>query len=170
MYTIDKYYRNAILISNSLVLKIPEIAYIVNKGIYVKTGKQVNTPKREWLYYQNLAGIKTRFNKDIYIRYLENGEEALLTKERMQNSPLTRRTLLKFGDKFKELVTAYPCEETYIRGCLYDIDLDTIMEAKPGTILAYNKDLLETNEYSLIRELQDYIYNFLARWHVKEYT
>ena len=170
MYSIDKYYKEALLLSNSLVLKIPEIALAMNRGLYRNYGIKVTEDKLSWIYYQNLAGIKHPTNKDIIITYLENNESAPLTKERMLNSPLTRKTLLGAGDKFKELCATYPGEEVYIRGCLYNIDIKTAINAPAGTILGYNKCLVETQEYSFIPELQEYIYNFLSRWHIREYT
>lgn len=142
----------------------------MNRGLYRNYGIKVTEDKLSWIYYQNLAGIKHPTNKDIIITYLENNESAPLTKERMLNSPLTRKTLLGAGDKFKELCATYPGEEVYIRGCLYDIDIKTAINAPAGTILGYNKCLVETQEYSFIPELQEYIYNFLSRWHVREYT
>ena len=159
MYSIDKYYKEALLLSNSLVLKIPEIALAMNRGLYRNYGIKVTEDKLSWIYYQNLAGIKHPTNKDIIITYLENNESAPLTKERMLNSPLTRKTLLGAGDKFKELCATYPGEEVYIRGCLYNIDIKTAINAPAGTILGYNKCLVETQEYSFIPELQEYIYN-----------
>ena len=47
--------------------------------------------------------------------------------------------------------------------------MDYAINMPEGTILYYNKDYVEDNEFELMGDLEDYIKNFLHRWNIKEY-
>jgi hypothetical protein len=57
-----------------------------------------------------------------------------------------------------------------ILGIIYPADMQTAINAKEGQILAYPGFMLDENEYQLIPNLQQWIYNYLFRWVNKQYT
>lgn len=170
MYSIDKFYQNALLLSNSLTFKIPEIGIAMNRAIQAEyPDYYISDDKRTWKYYRNLAGIPHETNSAIYITAIEDGSRILLTADNMVKYPTTRKLLCNFKGKFNELCRQYPRDNVYIRGCLNPTNIDYAINMPEGTILYYNKEYVESNEFSLIGDLEDYIKNFLHRWNIKEY-
>lgn len=170
MYSIDKFYQNALLLSNSLTFKIPEIGIAMNRAIQAEyPDYYISDDKRTWKYYRNLAGIPHETNSAIYITAIEDGSRILLTADNMVKYPTTRKLLSTFKGKFNELCRQYPRDNVYIRGCLNPINIDYSINMPEGTILYYNKDYVEDNEFELMADLEDYIKNFLHRWNIKEY-
>lgn len=172
MYYLDQYTKDCIALANSLVVKVSDVAVAINKGLIDKYGSnyKIPTDKRQWKYYLNLAGIRHEDNTDVLVNVLEQGTKLPLSRELLSNSVYTKNELLKCGDTYNNLVNDYPTEVLFIHGCLYPVDIDTAINAKDGTILAYNSSYIEAAEYNLIRELEEYTKGYLARWHIREYT
>lgn len=176
MYHIDKYLSNIKALTNSLVIKINEIPYVVNQSIkdYAGYDFKIDDPSKqteyEWKYYLNLAGKMHRLDTKIYINVLETETKEVLTAELLDQYPTTKNELLKYGKFYDQLLAEYPEYLRYIHGCMQPIDMDLAINAEQGTILSYNKKFIEDNEYYLIPELEDYIKKFLNRWHVRAYT
>ena len=169
MFSVENYNKQTIMLSNSLVIKLLDVAIAINKGLVLNYGKKIPHDKREWKYFMNLAGIKHETNNDVLVTVIELGEKRPLTRELLEKYQYTKNELLKTADVYNNLVNDYPLDIMYIHGCLYPVDIEDAINAKDGTILAYNKNFVELNEFSLLRELEIYIKDFLARWHVKEY-
>lgn len=169
MYTIDTFIKNTFFLTNSLVIKISDIAEVVNKGIYINTGEVPSTDKREWKYYLNLYGEKHKTNSNVLVYVLEIDQIRELSKDLLIKYPYTRKELSKHQNTYKELIDKYPRDIDFIKGCLYPVDPVTAINAKDGSILGYNKSMIETQELSLVRELETEIFGFLTRWHVKNY-
>lgn len=177
MYTVEQYIRDTKLLTNSLVIKINEIPMVLNTAVTIEAenrGEPHMVPtmltKRTWKYYLNLAGKMHPYDTPVKIRVIETDNEEVLTAELLERYPLTGAKLRENGAMYEQLMLAYPEHIRYIHGCLYPVDIDTAIEAKEGTILAYNKRYIEENEYYLIRDIETFIRNILARWHVKPYT
>lgn len=170
MYTLERYIKDNIALAGSLVIKVSDIARAMNLGVIKKYGQEIPTDKREWKYYKNLAGKKHFSNNDVKITLIETNERVSYTKELLYQYSYTRNELLKQDKYYKELIGNFPDDTMYINGCLYPVDEDVAISAKCGTILNYNRKFVEDNEYNLIKDLEDYIQAYLARWHVTEYT
>lgn len=201
MNSLEKHIQQTLALSNSLVIKISDIAVNVNRALSV-VPYAISSDKRQWKYYLNMAGKLHDSNQNFEVKLVETedtikvgrgvkenikvdrkGEPILdedgnkiiyytdyLFSDLLEDYPYTKQELIKQDIVYKKLINAYPDEEPYIKGCLFPVDIDTAINAKDGTILNYNKDLIEASEYNLIRELEDHIVNFLKRWHVKAYT
>ena len=176
MYTIERYIAGIKALTNSLVIKINEIPMVINAGVENTIGydplqdKPTKGNIREWKYYLNLAGKMHRLDKPITIRVLETEQDEILTADLLNTYPTTKAELLKMDKFYKNYTDEHPEYIRYIHGCMFPVDIDRAIEAPEGTILAYNKDFVEDNEYYLIPELQRYIKDMLIRWHVKPYT
>lgn len=171
MYSLESFNNQAILLAKSLVIKIKDVAITINRGLKEQHGENYKIPvdKTKWKYYMNLAGIKHETNSNVLVNILELGEWQPLTKDILDKYLYTKSELLKNGEIYNNLIDTYPKDITYIHGCLYPVDIKKAIEADDGTILAYNKNHLEENEYNMVKDLQSYIQNFLKRWHVREY-
>jgi hypothetical protein len=171
MYTLDAYNKHIHLLTNSLVIKLSDVGIGVNLGLLKRYNiDESSSNKNSWKYYLNLAGIKHSTNTAIInIATIEDGLTRLLTPAMLDKYPSTREELLKYSNYYKELINTYPDDYSYINGCIQPVDIATSINAKDGDILAYNKSLVEYNEFSLIRNLENYIKNYLARWNVVDY-
>lgn len=176
MYTIERYMAGIKALTNSIVIKINEIPMVINAGVENTIGYNpaVHKPSkeniREWKYYLNLAGKMHPLDTPITIRVLETERDEILTAELLDRYPTTKIELQKMDKFYNNYMDENPEYVRYIHGCMFPVDIDKAIEAKEGTILTYNKDLVEPNEYYLIPELEKYIKSLLARWHVKPYT
>lgn len=222
MNSLEKHIQQTLALTNSLVIKITDIAVNINRGLFYSTVENIPADKRKWKYYLNMAGkmhssnlnfsvklveteetisvgrcVKENIKKDIYgndvyclnksdektikdeygniTYYAKEGEPIkyytdYLFSELLEDYQYTKQELIKQDKVYKNLVELYPEEESYIKGCLFPVDIDTAIEAKDGSILNWNKELVETSEYGLIKELESHIQNFLKRWHVTNYT
>jgi len=126
-----------------------------------------------WKYYLNMSGEFHTIDNLLYpdgLKVKFNDIEYNLTKTILENNELLKDELLKFGTLYKDIIKNYPNCELLLKGMLYSNALDDIIKYKDGTIIGYNKKLVENNEYNLIYELQEYIYTYIDRWLINEYV
>lgn len=121
-------------------------------------------------YYLNLAGIYHESNRPIFITSLDTLTEIKFDREVLLKHKNTLREYQKLGDYFDNLYELNPDQELLIRGILNPIPLTKSIPAKNGTILFYDKNYVESNEYDLISELQRYIDMFFDNWYNQGYT
>jgi len=57
MYTINKFINDTLYLTNSLVIKLSDIAEAINKGIYIQTGLKPSEDKREWKAFTSIRSI-----------------------------------------------------------------------------------------------------------------
>lgn len=170
MYSLLQYNKDNILLAKSITVKLTDIAIAINKGLVKQHGLKISNNLKTWKYYMNLAGMRHETNSPVLVNVLELGEKQLLSKELLDTYNYTRSELLKYGQTFDNLIDEYPEDIMFIKGCLHPVDIDVAIKAKEGTILSYNHIYVEAPEFSLMRELQVHVYDFLSRWHIKEYT
>ena len=168
-YTI--YINKCIELAETIVIKLDDVAYLMNYLVVSKLG--VNsvdlTDKSTWKYYQNIAGIYHNSDKMMRISSLDIDGEIDFTVANLATNKNTREAY-KFGSRYyTELVSLYPDQELLILGILYPVDINVAINAKNGQILNYPSELVEDNEYSLIRDLQTIIDNYLFRWVNSQY-
>jgi len=166
----DTYIINTIKLAKSIVIKLDDIGIAINNGLMFN-GYDIPTDKRLWKYYLNLAGLPHETNTtNIEVYSLETTQYVPLTNTIEKDYPVTYKSLVTDNDTYKNLLLKYPNDEAYIKGMLYPVDIDVAINADNGTILNYNNFYVEEQEYSLIRKLEIFIKDFLARWHIKDYT
>lgn len=170
MYTLDNFNSNILSLTNSLVVKLSDVANSINVGIATNYGVEIPRDKREWKYYLNISGKKHFSNNDVKIKVLETNQFFSLTPEVLEEFIYTKRELLLNTNFYLELIEMYPDDYAYIKGCLYPVDIDKAIEAIDGTILTYNPLFVAENEYSLIKDLESYIKDFLHRWNCRTYA
>lgn len=168
MSSLEKHLQETLFLTNSLCIKLSDTALAINKGLNYNN-YEIPSDKRKWKYYLNLSGQKHESNQDVMITVMEKGTKEVLTKELLEEFSYTKMELQKQQDYYKQLLMEYPNEEMYIKGCIYPVDIDTAINAEDGTILNYNKSLVEPSELSLIPELEKHIKDFINRWKILEY-
>lgn len=167
--TIQSHSRNISSLTNSLVIKFIDVALAVNLGIKKKYNLAVEDDKKTWKYFLNMAGYRHITNSDVKIRLIENNELVSLSKNVLDEFVYTREELIKFGDYYNDLISKYPDDFSFIKGTIFPVDIDLAIKSEDGTILNYDRGLVEPNEYSLIRELETYVINFTKRYNIGNY-
>ena len=169
--TYEDYKKSIHLFTNTLFIKLTDIG--VSTNLYLKEATGIdynNNDESTWKYFLNMAGIKHSTNSNVYINTRETGELVELTKDLLLSHSNTRRELFKQSDYYNQLVATYPTETLYIHGCMYGLELEKVLSAKDGDILAYNRNFIEDQEYNLITELQQFIKAFISRWRMSFFT
>ena len=124
--------------------------------------EEIPEDKRFWKYYLNISGVKHWSDETIFITSLDTLEEIEFNKLVLQNHPTTKEEYSMNSRYYLSLVNKYPNMTLYIKGTLFPCELEQSIQASDGEILAYDKSLVEPQEQSLIINLQDSIYRYLA--------
>lgn len=170
MYTIDKYITDTLMLVDSLSIKNNDVAVKINEGLVLNHGLTIPIDPKQWKYYMNLAGLKHSTNNSVFVYVTKTATTEELTLTLLATNSLLKEELRKKGTLYTNLIADYPNDIEYIKGMLYQADLNTITTVPDGTIVSYDKSLIKDNELNLIRELNSYIMGFLARWYLRDYT
>lgn len=161
--------KKCIDLAKSIIFKVDILPISINRVLEEK-GYPVSNDKTTWKYYLNISGKKHFTNNDVEIILLETGEKTLLSKEILELNSYTKSELKKMGSYYKELITKYPNDIDFIKGCIQPIDVAIALEAPEGTILSYIDTSVEDNEINLISSLETYIKKILYRWKIDRYA
>lgn len=169
---IKLYYKSNFDLVKSLIIKSSFSATSVNKEVLQRHPSLViDTLNPEtWKYYLNLSGQRHSTDKVMEVVSLDTGDLIEFTHQNLELHKNTRRGYKLSSLHYNHLVKSYPQQEALILGALYPVDIKKAIEAEDGTILNYEKSLVEPQEYSLIEELEEYIKRIQARWWVGPYS
>lgn len=160
-------------LASSLVIKSAETADAINIGLRITYGDSVvdqNDPT-SWKYYKNLVGQYHSTDAVMTVVSVDTLQTIDFTRENLQFHRGTAKAYSYGTTQYKELVNRYPEQEQLILGVLYPAsDIQSCIDAENGTILSYPPELIEEWEYSLIPNLQKWIYSYLDRWFNVQYT
>jgi len=169
MINLRDYIKSTLQLVNSMTIYIQDEAYFIEDTIFKLTGNRELDPLK-WKYVLNLQGKPhPLIDVPIYTYIPDIGKVDIITVDNINSYPVLKQELLRFDDTFHRLISNYPRQATQIRGILNPIDEKTVIEAKDGEILYYNKNFISENETDLIYEIQTFVYNFLSRYHIKAY-
>lgn len=171
------YLDSTLRLAKTLVIKSQDAVEGINEQIRIMYGQSWvdEFDPTSWKYYQNICGQyhKTQMvngRPAITVTSLDTLETIEFTKEALAQHVATKKAY-QFGSRYYyNLLMSYPEYEQLILGVLYPADMEKAIAADPGTILAYPTDLVEPQELSLIRELESWLKNYLARWHVRAFA
>lgn len=174
MFTIEKYLSNIAKLTNSLVIKLNAISKNNNISVYTNTLPAEYIPRHDnkhlWKYYLNISGQYHPLDKKVKIKVIETEKEEILTPELLEKYTLTKDILLNCDEYYNEFISLNKKSFNYIHGCMYPVDINKAIEARDGTILAYNKKFLADNELYILKELEIFIQDLLSRWYIENYT
>lgn len=157
-------------LTKSLVIKSSKTAEMINDFL-IAYGHNVSLSEPEtWKYYLNLNGQYHETDKVMTIVSMDTLETIEFTKENLAIHLATRDNYVQGTQFTEELIRQYPDQELLINGIITSVDINTAINAKDGTILAYNELLVEENELNLIPKLQEWITGFHTRWNLTDYS
>ena len=158
---------------STMIIKSEYQAQDMNDAVRVKTRNMnaVDEYRPEtWIYYKHIAGEYHETDTPMTVVSMDTTETIIFNKENLKTHRTTRKEYSYGTKKYEELVERYPDKELLIKGILNPCDIQVAIEAKEGTILSYDKSFVESNEYSLMERLQNWIYGMYSRWYQRQYN
>lgn len=167
-----KIYINKVFqLAQTLTIKSEATASGMNQYVSLYYGATAvdNLRPETWKYYLNISGQYHPTDTVMTVVSMDTVQEIVFSKETLAVHRATAREYAYGGRKYKELLARYPNQEMLILGILYPCNIDAAIAAKDGTILSYPTELVESNEYSLISKLQNWIDGYKIRWVNQQY-
>lgn len=167
-----EYLNNTFKLASTLTIKSQDSIDRINELLVLKygTGAVINETPSSWKYYQNICGEYHYTDTMMRVVSIDTLQEIDFTKANLEIHTDTKM-LYQYGtDYYNRLLEAYPDQEQLIIGILYPADMDTAINAEDGSILAYDKTLVEEHEETLLLELEQWIKRYLIRWHVRAFA
>lgn len=158
-------------LAKTMVIKVEAVADSINERLKATHGIVIDPEDKEtWKYYLNLSGLYHHTDAKIYVTSLDTLETIELNRDNLLVHRATAKAY-QYGTRYYlELLTLYPDCEQFILGCLYPVDLAQAIAAPDFTVLGYPRDLIETNEVSLVEKINDWLYGFKERWYNRQFT
>ena len=165
------YLRDNVKLVQLMSIKHSENATIMNEHLMLTygIGSVDESDPTSWRYYLHLAGEYHPSDTPMEIFSLDTSERIIFNKENLVDHIETLNRYRELDGYYHGLVEKYPTQETLIKGILFPVDIETAIEASDGDILSYPQSLIEEQEITLISEIQQWVYNYLSRWHVKPF-
>lgn len=163
---------NSVLtLAQTLIVKSEYVAQRTNERLlqFLEYETDLDAPET-WKYYMNLAGEYHPTDKVMVVTSSDNLDLIEFNKTNLIRHRNTARDY-QFGTRqYGELLERYPGQEDVILGILYPVDKATAIAAPDHKILGYPKALIESNEYTLVEELQKWTNVFFKRYYNEQYT
>lgn len=158
------YVSNVIKMARTLTIKSEDTADAMNRHLFETYQHRASLDARTWRYYLNLAGQYHRYDTMMTVTSLDTLKEINFTVDSMREHRATLKAYAYGSSYYEDLVKRYPRQEMLIRGILNPIDIGTAIAAKDHTILYYDQTLVESNEGTLIPDLQRWTDAYFLRW------
>lgn len=165
----DIYQKKNIKLAESMFIHTPLMADVMNRYL-LELGYEVGEDPLTWKYYHNIAGEYHLKDREMTIISHDTLEEIVFSKENLLIHKGTKLDYLTDSNHVKALVNRYPDQQFLIKRILNPIDPVVALESEEGTILYYDKDLVEENEIDLINLVQSTISHFFRRWNVNRHS
>ncbi len=160
------YVANTIKLVESLVVKSNDSVDALNQWVTDYFGSDLvnKLDPHTWKYYMNVSGEYHFTDQVMEVVSWDTLETIIFNKENLEVHRSTWKAYEYGSTQYMDLVKKYPNQELLIRGILDPIDIDVAINAQNGTVLSYNTQLVEVNEYSLISKINQWIQSFKTRY------
>lgn len=169
-YHYNVYLDNCFALARTMIIRNMKQAQDMNLRVLYRTGKPETRNPEHWIYFKHVCGEYHETDRPMYVVSVDNMEKIVFSKDNLRLHKNTKKEYAYGSHMYEELLERYPENELLIKGILNPADLNTALESKDGTILSYDKSLVEMNEYSLMEKLQNTIYRIFNRWYQKQYN
>lgn len=163
---LTRYLEENIQFAKTVVVKLNEAAALINEGLAAQYGKDIVDSSRPetWKYYLNLSGQYHSTDTVMTVVSIDTLESIEFTVENLRIHTATAKAHSYGTRYYHNLVYRYPKQEALINSILNPIDITTAIAAENGTILGYPSGLIESNESTLVLELEQYLKRSIYRW------
>ena len=157
---------NSIKLVESLVIKSNDSVDTLNQWVVDYFGAEPfnRNDRHSWKYYLNVSGEYHFTDKVMEVVSWDTLETIIFNKSNLDIHRATFKAYAYGSTQYMDLVKKYPNQELLIRGILNPVNIDTAINAENGTILTYDTQLVEENEYSLIEKMNQWIKSFKIRY------
>ena len=157
-------YRNkTVALVGSLIVKLSPVADKLNAHAEMY-GYPTSTDKNLWRYYMHLAGEYHPADEPMTITSLDDGAEIIFDKTVLSLHKKTRSVFNNTPAYVKELMLRYPIQANLIRGILNPVPKERSISAEECTILYYDPTLVETQELSIITDMERAMRSYMYRY------
>jgi hypothetical protein len=158
------YLASVMELASSIVIKSEDTVDGLNQYVTDMGGTINEVDPTTWKYYLNVTGQYHPLDTMMTVVSMDNLETIDFTIANLQIHTATAAGY-QYGTRgFLTLCSRYPNQILLIMGILYPALMSQATTAMDGTILAYPPGLIESNEYTFLDKLQQYIYGYKARW------
>ena len=166
------YLRDTKTLARTIRFKFSFLADQINSMLIKLYGESMVDLARPntWKYYLNASGEYHQLDQPMHVVSWDTGETILFTKSNLDIHAKTKEVYAYGTVQYKELVNQYPNQEDLILGILYPCDINKAIDAEDGDILSYPSHLIEDNEYSLPRKLEDWVKKYLRRYYNVQFS
>ncbi len=168
---VQVYYNSCFNLSKTLCIKSEDSANALNNYIIAQYGQSAVdlTQPQTWKYYLNITGQYHPLDEPMYVTSLDNLQTIEFTVENLITNPATAIGYGYGSRYYYSLLAQYPQQEQLILGILYPAQMSQVLSSPNWTILSWPSDLIESQEVTLINDLQTWIYLYQDRWNVKAF-
>ena len=157
-------YRNkTVALVGSLIVKLSPVADKLNAHAEMY-GYPTSTDKNLWRYYMHLAGEYHPADEPMTITSLDDGTEIIFDKTVLSLHKKTRSVFNNTPAYVKELMIRYPIQANLVRGILNPIPKEQSIAAEECAILYYDRTLVETQELSIISDMERAMRSYMYRY------
>lgn len=152
----------------SIRIKNSYAAKLLNKAVtalYGPASVDLSSPET-WVYNLNQSGEYHWFNGTMVVSSIDTGEEILFSKDNLSIHKNTAVFYALGGTGYHTLLARFPSQKLLIDSILHPAELDAVLAADDGGILAYQRSLVEPWEKRLLPALEAWIKVFNHRWHI----
>ncbi len=165
------YLNNVFALAATLVIKSKYSADCVNNRLIALYGASAVDPGQPttWKYYLNLCGEYHPRDPVITVRSLDTLQPIAFTKTNLLTHTATAKAYQYGSRYYRELLAQYPDYENLILGVLYPAKMAQLQAAPDFSVVSYPSHLVEDNEESLIRNINDWLDKFQHRWRISAF-
>ncbi|QVW28598.1 putative virion structural protein [Erwinia phage pEa_SNUABM_8] len=143
-------------LAKSLIIKSDTIAQQMNLAI-TENGGYVSSDRNTWRYYLHLAGRRHDADQPILITSLDTQELIELTTANLSIHKKTSNVYRSNTEYIDQLILTNPDYAVYIKGCFWPVPLTVSINVNDCSILYYNPALVESQEQSLVHDMEKLI-------------
>lgn len=166
----NEHYASYMSICADLAATLKIVSYDAIESINKNLKTDISQDKSTWKYFLNACGEYHHTDIPMMVFSADTNEEIIFSAETLKTHTSTRQLFLYGTTEYYSLLHQYKEQEALILGSLYPAEMRNAIEAKDGEIIAYPEELIEPQEKTLLSHIQQWIYNFIFRWHVKRYN
>lgn len=167
----DVFRDDTIRLVRSVIIKFSESADQINNRLEIDQGLVIDwDDPTTWKYYMHLAGEYHSTDVMMYVISVDTLERIEFTKANLAIHRATARAYAPGTTLYKSLALEYPEQVDLITGILFPININDAIVAPDGKILYYDKTYIESQEDTLIYDLQDWVDVFYLRWYNQQFV
>lgn len=166
----DVYRKEILDFLQTVTIKFKLFADVMEKRMREELGIIVERPEDN-PYYQNLCGMYSPLDTDMFITAVETGEQVKFSTDLKITHPKTFALYKVPSEEFSRLCETYPNQVGLIKSIVYPVENIALAISAPNfTVLAGDTTLLHQNERESLMVEMDRVLRYIEnRWYIADY-